>query len=174
MPQPWHSSKSHDYSNHSTGLYVRFHHSQENAAGQEQEQWALYQPVVGPAEPRQAGVGVLHFRGPLLPRLKHCGEVPEGAATRRGLNPADRGKKRKRKKSVKLFKHGTKSWYTLSIFIEAGSWLKEPQRGSLTPDKTTWNDFNICFFLRKFKIKNAIVCGSSCRWWRTVQTFFLK
>lgn len=72
-----------------TALYVRRHHSQEHAAGQEQEQWALHQAAVGPVEPRQAGVGVLHVAGPQLPRLKHCGEVPEGATGLRRLNPVD-------------------------------------------------------------------------------------
>lgn len=47
----WQESRSHDHSNLTTGLYVRCHHSQENTTGQDQEQWALHQPVIGPAEP---------------------------------------------------------------------------------------------------------------------------
>lgn len=67
-------------------------HSQNDPAGEEEEDRILDHTVVDPAEPLQDRMGVLQVPGPRLPCLKHCGQVPERAAHFRGFDSVHDGK----------------------------------------------------------------------------------
>lgn len=157
--QERHRNKSCESGIQRAALYVSRHHSQEHAAGQEQEQWVLHQAAVGQAEPRQAGVGVLHLSGPQLPRLKHGGEVPEGAAPFRGLNPADGQIK---KKMVKWFDHSAKAAAHHQLYKSKipQCYLENHREAVRQPRGTLKNYFDFCRFSRRWEAEYASVSNS--------------